>query len=405
MTEVIKIENLSKVYKRQTKREGKAITEDFWALHDLSLTVNQGDVLGVIGKNGAGKSTLLKILSKITSPTSGKVIMRGRVGSLLEVGTGFHPEMTGRENIYMNGNILGMSNNEINRKLDEIVDFSGVGEFLEMPVKRYSSGMQTRLAFSVAAHLEPEILIIDEVLSVGDAEFQKKCLGKMDEIGNSGRTILFVSHGLDAVRNLCNRCIWIHDGALKFEDEDPNLVIGKYLHHTNPTNDMKYYWDASIASTNISSPVSIDKFYLSDVTDRRVGWPVLASDPLSLNIHFQCNDPQKNLSIGFYLFNSQNQLVFLSLSTDSNKNNEHIYDVNRYKMRCALPTNILADGDYYIKLALGINDRHAYYSPENSDIGLLLSIGGNAGRSSLWRSHRVQQVYPILEWNKKAWDD
>ena len=178
MPSVVKIENISKVYKRKIKRNGKNVTEDFWALRDLSLNIDQGDVLGVIGKNGAGKSTLLKILSKITSPTEGRITINGRVGSLLEVGTGFHPEMTGRENIYMNGNILGMSNAEINRKLDEIVDFSGVADFLETPVKRYSSGMQTRLAFAVAAHLEPEVLIIDEVLAVGDAEFQEKCLGK-----------------------------------------------------------------------------------------------------------------------------------------------------------------------------------------------------------------------------------
>jgi lipopolysaccharide transport system ATP-binding protein len=405
MSEVIKIENLSKVYRRQNKREGKTVIEDFWALRDFSLSVNQGDILGIIGKNGAGKSTLLKILSKITTPTRGRVIMNGRVGSLLEVGTGFHPEMTGRENIYMNGNILGMSNAEINRKLDEIVDFSGVGDFLETPVKRYSSGMQTRLAFAVAAHLEPEILIIDEVLSVGDAEFQKKCLNKMDDIGNSGRTILFVSHGLDAVRNLCSRCIWLHNGELRFEDKDSNLVIGKYLNYTNPTNALKYYWDGRNTPTKISSPIELDSFYLTDEKGVRVEHPVLASDILSLNIHFRCKEPQKNLSIGFYLFNVQNQLVYLSLSTDSKKYNDHNYASSKYKLSCMLPSNILTDGDYYLKLALGVNDQQAYYSPENSDVGILLSISGNVSRSNLWRSHRTQQVYPILDWVKRGADD
>lgn len=185
---------------------------DFWALRDVSFEVGQGEVVGVIGGNGAGKSTLLKLLTRITEPTSGSATIRGRVGSLLEVGTGFHPELTGRENIYMNGTILGMKKREIDAKFDEIVDFSGVEKFLDTPVKRYSSGMYVRLAFAVAAHLEPEVLLIDEVLAVGDADFQKKCLGKMGEISREGRTILFVSHNMAAVRDLCHRCVYLRGG-------------------------------------------------------------------------------------------------------------------------------------------------------------------------------------------------
>jgi lipopolysaccharide transport system ATP-binding protein len=181
--------------------------DQFWALRDINLEVKQGDILGIIGKNGAGKSTLLKILSRVTAPTKGEVKIKGRIASLLEVGTGFHPELTGRENIFMNGAILGMSKQEIKAKLDEIVDFSGVENFLDTPVKRYSSGMMVRLAFAVAAHLEPEILVIDEVLAVGDAEFQKKCLGKMQDVSRTGRTILFVSHQMAAIENLCSRCL------------------------------------------------------------------------------------------------------------------------------------------------------------------------------------------------------
>lgn len=187
---------------------------EFWALKDVSFEVGQGEVLGVIGGNGAGKSTLLKILTRVTEPTSGRAVIAGRVGSLLEVGTGFHPELTGRENIYMNGTILGMKRREIDAKFDEIVDFSGVERFLDTPVKRYSSGMYVRLAFAVAAHLEPEVLLVDEVLAVGDAAFQKKCLGKMGEIAKGGRTILFVSHNMDAVKQLCGRCLWFQDGAI-----------------------------------------------------------------------------------------------------------------------------------------------------------------------------------------------
>src|SRR6202045_1833456 len=186
--------------------------EEFWALRDVSFEVQQGEILGIIGRNGAGKSTLLKILSRITEPTAGRVTLRGRVASLLEVGTGFHPELTGRENIYLNGAILGMTQAEIRKKFDEIVAFAEVEKFLDTPVKHYSSGMYVRLAFAVAAHLEPEILIIDEVLAVGDAEFQKKCLGKMDEVSRGGRTVLFVSHNMAAIENLCSRGVVLHQG-------------------------------------------------------------------------------------------------------------------------------------------------------------------------------------------------
>jgi len=200
----------------------------FLALDDVSFNVYPGQSIGIIGRNGAGKSTLLKILSRITPPTSGKVISRGRIASLLEVGTGFHPELTGRENIYMNGSILGMRKAEINKHFDEIVDFSGVEKFLDTPLKRYSSGMQLRLAFSVAAHLEPEVLVIDEVLAVGDAEFQKKCLGKMDQVSKSGRTVLFVSHDMNAIEQLCSRAIILQKGAL-LQDGDAGTLIGAYL--------------------------------------------------------------------------------------------------------------------------------------------------------------------------------
>ena len=198
---------------RREKNESRDNT--IWALDDVSFVVKHGEVIGVIGRNGAGKSTLLKVLSRITEPTSGLVEINGRVGSLLEVGTGFHPELTGRENIYLNGAILGMKRVEINRRFDEIVDFSGVEKFLDTPVKRYSSGMQVRLAFSIAAHLEPEILLVDEVLAVGDSEFQKKCLGKMGDVAKSGRTVLFVSHNMVSVESLCSRGLLFKDGRVE----------------------------------------------------------------------------------------------------------------------------------------------------------------------------------------------
>lgn len=204
------------------------VHEEFWALKDVSFEVKQGDRIGIIGRNGAGKSTLLKILSRITEPTTGKVKIRGRVASLLEVGTGFHPELTGRENIYLNGAILGMSRVEIKKKFDEIVDFAEIEKFLDTPVKRYSSGMYVRLAFAVAAHLEPEILVVDEVLAVGDAQFQKKCLGKMGEVAQGGRTVLFVSHNMAAMQALCSSCLLLNNGRL-IEIGLPKLIITHYL--------------------------------------------------------------------------------------------------------------------------------------------------------------------------------
>jgi len=209
--------------------------EEFWALRDVSFEVKQGEVLGIIGRNGAGKSTLLKILSRITEPTAGGARLRGRVASLLEVGTGFHPELTGRENIFLNGAILGMKEAEIKSKLDHIVDFAGVELFLDTPVKRYSSGMYVRLAFSIAAHLDPEILIIDEVLAVGDAEFQKKCLGNISKVAHGGRTVLFVSHNMAAVQNLCDRCIALRSGQIVSEGK-PQNVITDYFRECQPSN-------------------------------------------------------------------------------------------------------------------------------------------------------------------------
>jgi lipopolysaccharide transport system ATP-binding protein len=218
--------------KRLAGREHHRAVSEVWALKDVSFEVPEGQVLGIIGRNGAGKSTLLKILTRIVSPTAGRAEIRGRVGSLLEVGTGFNQELTGRENVYLNGAILGMKRKEIEGRFDAIVDFSGVERFIDTPVKRYSSGMYVRLAFAVAAHLEPEIMLVDEVLSVGDAEFQRRCLGRMEELGNSGRTVLYVSHALPSVAQLCDRAIWINSGGI-VGDGRPAEVIANYLHQTH----------------------------------------------------------------------------------------------------------------------------------------------------------------------------
>jgi ABC-type polysaccharide/polyol phosphate transport system ATPase subunit len=240
----------------------KKSTEDFWALKDLNFNIEQGDTVGIIGKNGAGKSTLLKILSKITPPSSGKIIGRGRIASLLEVGTGFHPELTGRENIFMNGSILGMRRKEILKNFDAIVDFSGVEKFIDTPLKHYSSGMQLRLAFAVAAFLENEILIIDEVLAVGDAEFQKKCMGKMEDVSKSGKTILFVSHNLVALNSLCRNSILLENGEVAMFS-NTSKVIPNYIKHENlVSNDsglkLDFYFDDDSNSWEVGSCLNIE---------------------------------------------------------------------------------------------------------------------------------------------------
>jgi lipopolysaccharide transport system ATP-binding protein len=224
-------ESLSHAAKRLTGQEPRHTEDEIWALQGVSFTVTEGEVLGIVGRNGAGKSTLLKILTRITTPTRGRADIRGRVGSLLEVGTGFHPELTGRENIYLNGSILGMKRREIKQKLPEIVAFSGVERFIDTPVKRYSSGMYVRLAFSVAAHFEPEIMLVDEVLAVGDAEFQARCLGRMEEMGSTGRTVLFVSHNMQAVTQLCDRTLLLDGGRIVL-DGPSSEVVAHYLQTT-----------------------------------------------------------------------------------------------------------------------------------------------------------------------------
>tara|TARA_Y100000310_G_scaffold161794_1_gene161707 strand:+ start:1055 stop:2359 length:1305 start_codon:yes stop_codon:yes gene_type:complete len=259
--------------------------DTIWALNDVSLNLQEGEVLGIIGRNGAGKSTLLKILSRIVEPTSGSCIIHGRVASLLEVGTGFHSELSGRENLYLNGAILGMSKREMDSKFEEIVDFSGVGKFIDTPVKRYSSGMSVRLAFSIAAHLDPEILIIDEVLAVGDAYFQKKCLGKMQEVSSQGRTVLFVSHQMNAVQSLCDRCILLENGRIT-HDGDTEVIINKYLNLSKASeniSDFRYAKD-KYKDMNFGETLSINEVELKNKNNL-----IAVGEKLSVNVSVQSN--------------------------------------------------------------------------------------------------------------------
>ncbi len=335
---VIKVENLSKVYQigqigtgtisrdlerfwatkimgkedpflrigEANDRATKATSDIVWSLKDINFEINQGDAVGIIGKNGAGKSTLLKLLSRVTSPTSGSIKVKGRIASLLEVGTGFHPELSGRENIYLNGAILGMRKKEISRKLDEIIDFSGVERYIDTPVKRYSSGMYVRLAFAVAAHLESEILIIDEVLAVGDAEFQKKCLGKMGDISKGeGRTVLFVSHDLSAISTLTPKSILLNNGKLQIYDTTQK-VIGEY---SLLSKSQRIFEQIPLAS--------VPSFTKVEITTSEGG--ILQSNMQPLLVSFEINmldENYQNISIGFQIFDELNKAVIFNYVFD-----------------------------------------------------------------------------------------
>lgn len=283
--------------------------EEFWALQDVSFDIRQGEVIGIIGRNGAGKSTLLKVLSRITEPTEGRVRIRGRIASLLEVGTGFHPELTGRENIFLNGAILGMTNSEIRKNFDEIVDFSGVERFLDTPVKRYSSGMYVRLAFSVAAHLEPEILIVDEVLAVGDSEFQNKCLGKMQAVAGSGRTVLFVSHNRAAVARLCPSAIWLHEGRLR-EKGETTQILANYGQVSATTANYKVN-----NHKNKEGPGFINSLFIS--SSRPNSEIILNTDILVINFEIFLTQRIRDarLSVGFCIENGE--IIFASGTSDA----------------------------------------------------------------------------------------
>lgn len=361
MEAVISVEHVSKYYRLGSfgsgtlKRDlldwwkgvkGEPVRDDqsrdhLWALQDVSLEIPEGEVLGLVGRNGAGKSTLLKIMSRISLPTSGRVRGRGRVASLLEVGTGFHEELTGRENIFLNGNILGMKKREITARFDEIVAFSGVERFIDTPIKRYSSGMYVRLAFAVAAHLDPAILLVDEVLAVGDAEFQRKCLGKMKEASSQqGKTVIFVSHNMQAINNLCSRAVWLEKGKVVSSGE-PQRVTSNYLaafqrkiwkqEWANPGSAPGNEW-IRMASVELLPQLE----HPSD--------PVTIRTPLKVNFHFHNLLREANLAVGVHLFTLGGECIF------DVSHSPALYRKGLLEGSCEIPGNFLNDGAYYISI-------------------------------------------------------
>ena len=330
----------------------------FWALRDVNLDINQGDVIGIIGRNGAGKSTLLKILSRITSPTEGQVVLRGRLASLLEVGTGFHPELTGRENIFLNGAILGMRKAEIDRRFDEIVAFSEIEKFLDTPVKHYSSGMYVRLAFAVAAHLDPEILIVDEVLAVGDISFQKKCLGKMGEVSRGGRTVVFVSHNMAAVENLCTRGVVLHQGRLCFDGSSKD-AIQHYLNSLTTVSGTGHILDLDGVGDrrSIVAPLLRRMEFFTD-HEQPLGEGLPIGSRLKVKVSFDLPTLTANFNIGLGFNNSYGQRIFTAHS---------MFEPNRWEkeqsgrqvVSCEIPSFTLMPGEYAVKVWLDLKGREA----------------------------------------------
>jgi lipopolysaccharide transport system ATP-binding protein len=319
-----------------------------WALRDVSFRVDTGEVVGIIGRNGAGKSTLLKILSRITKPSEGIAELRGRLGSLLEVGTGFHPELSGRDNIYLNGAILGMRRHEIQRKFDDIVDFSGVRAFIDTPVKRYSSGMYVRLAFAVAAHLEPEILVVDEVLAVGDAAFQKQCLGKMQEVSRTGRTILFVSHNMQAVTRLCSRALLLADGRI-VEDGPSERIVARYLSSELGTQ-ARRQWKADDPAAPGNDWIRLREVRVVDEHGATVD-SIDVRRRVGIEIAFEVRRREQPIVPGIALVNDQGSPVFSAMDTDAGWREPR--DPGVYTSTAWIPGNLLNEGTVVVSIALG----------------------------------------------------
>ncbi|HSM71949.1 MAG TPA: ABC transporter ATP-binding protein [Anaerolineales bacterium] len=372
---------------------GTTSTSTIWALDDVSFDLEEGKVLGIVGRNGAGKSTLLKILSRVTEPTKGTVSVRGRVGSLLEVGTGFHPELSGRENIYMNGAILGMKRAEIDKNFDEIVDFSEIGKFIDTPVKRYSSGMYLRLAFAVAAHLEPEILVVDEVLAVGDAEFQRKCLGKMNDVAQQGRTVLFVSHNMSAILRLTEEAIVLNQGKLLKRAPTPEAV-DFYLSSGQAESGERIWRADDIPATSAPfRPVSVR---IKDGSGNVVQ-TIRSTEPLAVEMEYQLDAPVTGLRVGIYISTMRGEYIFTAFDTDDAKQYEQFgsRQAGRYISRCTIPADFFNEGRY----SLGVNASSfgvkRYFMDENA-LSFNVDISGAPGTQ--WPELRQGPIRPRFDW-------
>jgi lipopolysaccharide transport system ATP-binding protein len=386
------VEKTTSLWKKNPVKESK---EEFWALKNVNFEINPGERVGIIGKNGAGKSTILKILSRITDPSGGRITLRGRVASLLEVGTGFNPELTGRENIFLNGAILGMRREEIKRKFDEIVSFAEVEKFLDTPVKRYSSGMYVRLAFAIAAHLEPEVLIVDEVLAVGDAEFQKKSLGKMEDVGKEGRTVIFVSHNMGAIEQLCERVILLKAGEVEEESRDVIGTINKYMYSRDNQNETSWQNSDKLFDNEWFVPKSL---VLIDEKGQKITSSILARQKVNLQIKGELLEKNPGLSIGYALYGEDGNFLYASYDTDQKQDDWPKLDTNNLTLTTELPTEILNEGLYRIELIASIYNVRWIFEPGRHNPYIMLNIQGGLSESPYWLTKRPGLLAPLLKW-------
>jgi lipopolysaccharide transport system ATP-binding protein len=390
------VETVRAPFRRLRNPSEKRDRQHIWALRDVSFEVPKGRVLGIIGRNGAGKSTLLKILSRVTEPTEGYAEIHGRVGSLLEVGTGFHPELTGRENIYLNGAILGMKRAEIEYKFDEIVAFSEVEKFIDTPVKRYSSGMYLRLAFAVAAHLEPEILVVDEVLAVGDAEFQRKCLGKMSDVAQEGRTVLFVSHNMSAILRLTEEAIVLDRGQILLRAPTSQAVDFYMSSGFAETGERRWAQEEIQANAAPFRPLALQ---IHDPQNKIVD-TVRATDPISIEMHYQIEKPITGLRVGIYLMTARGEFVFTSFDTDDPEQYEsfRVRQAGRYVSRCVIPPDLLNEGRYILGVNASAYRIQRYFQDEHA---LTFSVDAAGAPGTHWPEMRLGPVRPRLDWQIK----
>jgi len=371
------------------------LPDHIWALKDVSFEVEKGAVLGIIGRNGAGKSTLLKVLSRVTEPTEGSVAIHGRVGSLLEVGTGFHPELTGRENIFLNGAILGMKRREIERKFDEIVAFAEVEKFIDTPVKRFSSGMYLRLAFAVAAHLEPEILVVDEVLAVGDAEFQRKCLGKMSDVAKQGRTVLFVSHNMSAILRLTEETLVIDRGNLLLRAPTAEAV-DYYLSRGLNQEGARFWQPDEIDPKNPFRPISIK---INDASGA-MNTTIRSSQPFTIELEYEVVKPIKGLRVGIYLLTSHGEFVFTSFDTDDPKkfSKYALREPGLYRSTVTIPENILNGGRFVLGMNASAYRIKTYFHDEQA---LAFNVDPSGAPGTQWPESRLGPIRPAFSWEIK----
>jgi lipopolysaccharide transport system ATP-binding protein len=401
----IRIENLSKKYyigKHISTSLRESITnflkfkisskEEFWALKNISLDIESGDVLGIIGKNGAGKSTLLKVLSRITLPTTGRIEITGKVSSLLEVGTGFHPELSGRENVFLNGTILGMTRREIKAKFDEIVAFSGIEKFIDTPVKRYSSGMYVRLAFAVAAHLDPEILIIDEVLAVGDADFQKKCLGKMSSVARQGRTVIFVSHNMSAVSSLCNNVVFLEQGQIKSFGKADDM-IRLYMKGKTIMGEIAKDWMETPPPFNTGDVTMISAQVLN--TDNEAAGTVNVNTPFKIRFTYEVNRPGIQPVPNVHIFTSKGEKAFTTVFPDV----EVDTSPGKYSAEVHFPANFLNEETYTVGFALSSLNPVIVHAADYEAFSFDVIDDLEAPTRNQYKGKFEGVIRPLLQWN------